>query len=691
MALLPAYQSVAKTSGVFTLQTAMQALVAGQWCTDPSFDQTTLLLQADGVANDSDNSTFIDSSSTSPTLTTNGNVRQNQFTPFSQPNGYWGGYFDGTTDYITAASNAAFALPGDFTVELWIYPTQISGSERGIFGIGTTDPNSNLIRIQQSSSKLQFWLGGSNSGGPGSGTKTGIITCTTVLSLNTWYHIAWVRSGTGSNNVKLYLNGVLDGQGTGTYDITANPCGVGTGYPGTSIETFFGYISNVRVVKGAALYTANFNPPTTPLTTTVSSGTVSFLTCQSNAIKDTSSNSFTITVNGNVSTQLFSPFAPVYSAAEPTTGGSAVFPGSSYVSGTSSICTATDFTIEFFGYFPASAPSSFVFVGVSTGPLITFDASFFPLYGRQGGYILTGNIVVPVGQWVHLAYVRSGTTVSAYVNARFAGSATDANNYSASQSWGFGGGTGASPLPNGVSISNFRSVGSALYSGTSTTTNNFTIPTAPFTSSTTNTLLLMSATNAGIIDVSLKNNIQTIGNTKVSTSIYKYGTGSIAFDGTGDWITLPNGMQNQMQGGDFTAEGWVYITTLGSARGLISKGTASTGWAIGVTSGNVLQASYTSTTLSGTTLLVANTWYHFAMVRSGTATGNIKIYLNGVLEATSATAITTDFNQTESMYVGADRVGGSPMIGYMDDVRLTKGVARYTAAFTPPQVAFPRQ
>lgn len=690
MALVPAYASSAKTSGVFTLQTAMQAVAANQWCTDPNFDQTTLLIQADGVANNADNSTFIDSSSTSPALTTNGDVRQNQFTPFSQPNGYWGNYFDGTTDYITAASNAAFALPGDFTFECWLYATTITGSERGVFGIGTTDPNSNLIRIQASSSKLQFWLGGSNSGGPGTGTKTGIITCTTALALNTWYHVAWVRSGSGTNNVKLYLNGILDGQGTGTYDITANPCGVGTGYPGTTIENFLGYISNARLVKDAALYTANFNPTTVPLNTTVSAGTVSLLTCQSNAIKDNSVNSFNLTVAGNVSTQLFSPFAPQLSYKDSSIGGSAIFPGSSYVSGASSIATASDFTIEFFGYFPAAAPSSFVFVGFSTGPLITFDASFFPLYGRQGGYLLTGNILVPVGQWVHIAYVRSGTTVSAYVNARFAGSATDTNSYLASQSWGFGGGTGATPLPNGTSISNFRSVGSALYSGTSTTTNNFTIPTAPFTSSTPNTLLLMSATNAGIIDVSLKNNIQTIGNTKVNTSIYKYGTGSIAFDGTGDWITIPDS-QNFQLSGNFTVEGWFYLSALGTARGLVSKGTAATGWSVNITSGNLLQMSLTATDVPGTTLLLANTWYHFAMVRSGSATGNIKIYLNGAVEASSATANNTAFSQTDSLYIGANRVGGTPMLGYMDDVRITKGIARYTAAFTPPQVAFPNQ
>jgi len=164
----------------------------------------------------------------------------------------------------------------------------------------------------------------------------------------------------------------------------------------------------------------------------------------------------------------------------------------------------------------------------------------------------------------------------------------------------------------------------------------------------------------------------------------------MAFDGTGDWVIAPNSVDLQMRTGDFTVEGWVYLSALGTARGLVSKGTATTGWSVNITSGNFLQASYTATNLTGTVPILINTWYHFAMVRAGSAVGNIKIYLNGVLQASSAAAITTDFSQTEVLYVGANRVAGDPMLGYMDDVRITK-VARYLDSFTPPQIAFARQ
>jgi len=171
-------------------------------------------------------------------------------------------YFGGNGDYVYSGSSPNFELSaGDFTVEFWMYPTAVSGASRGIFGIGTTDPDSNLVRLN-SSAKLQFWLGGSNGGGPGAGTKTGIITCTTTIVVNTWAHVALVRSGSATNNVKLYLNGTQDGQGTATYNIGAKPFGLGMGYPSDPIELYTGYIDDFRITKGVARYTTNFTAPT---------------------------------------------------------------------------------------------------------------------------------------------------------------------------------------------------------------------------------------------------------------------------------------------------------------------------------------------------------------------------------------------------------------------------------------------
>ena len=172
-------------------------------------------------------------------------------------------YFSGASSdrlSIPASPNVELAA-GNFTIEFWMNASSVTGTEKGIFGIGTQDPDSNLVRIS-TGSKLQFWLGGSNSSGPGAGTKTGIITCSTTIAVDTWYHVALVRSGTGSNNVKLYLNGSLDGQGTATYNIGAKQFSLGMGYPTNATEFYTGYIDDFRITKGVARYTANFTPPT---------------------------------------------------------------------------------------------------------------------------------------------------------------------------------------------------------------------------------------------------------------------------------------------------------------------------------------------------------------------------------------------------------------------------------------------
>jgi hypothetical protein len=159
------------------------------------------------------------------------------------------------------------------------------------------------------------------------------------------------------------------------------------------------------------------------------------------------------------------------------------------------------------------------------------------------------------------------------------------------------------------------------------------------------------------------------------------------FDGTGDWLTAIDSPGLQLGSGDFTIEGWFYLSATGAIYGIVSKGTATTGWSVNVTVLNKLQFSYTASNLTGATSLSASTWYYFAVVRSGTATGNLKVYLNGTADATSGGAVTDNFNQTSTFYIGADRIGGSALNGYLQDIRLTKGYARTVT--TTPTAAFP--
>ena len=91
---MPQYQ------GVWNLAQQAQALTRQQWVTDPLFDYTTLLLQADGASGGAQNNAFIDSSNNYFYITRNGNTTQGSFSPFSATG--WSNYFDG--------SNSLFGL-----------------------------------------------------------------------------------------------------------------------------------------------------------------------------------------------------------------------------------------------------------------------------------------------------------------------------------------------------------------------------------------------------------------------------------------------------------------------------------------------------------------------------------------------------------------------------------------------------
>jgi hypothetical protein len=190
--------------------------------------------------------------------------------------------------------------------------------------------------------------------------------------------------------------------------------------------------------------------------------------------------------------------------------------------------------------------------------------------------------------------------------------------------------------------------------------------------------------------------VTAFGNAQISTAQSKFGGASIAFDGTGDVLTIPDNSVFDFGSGNFTIEGWIYQTTpttglrlLYAKRTIPSPGISNVAVAVNGGTMTAWAASGTASwdIVNGVTFGAAttNTWTHFAVVRNGTAfTG----YLGGVgtsLGTSSATIIST----ASSVSIGGDTDGTSAFAGYIDDFRITKGIARYTANFTPPTAPFP--
>jgi hypothetical protein len=164
------------------------------------------------------------------------------------------------------------------------------------------------------------------------------------------------------------------------------------------------------------------------------------------------------------------------------------------------------------------------------------------------------------------------------------------------------------------------------------------------------------------------------------------------FDGTGDRLILIDNPNNRLDTGPFTIEAWIYPTSVSPAANftIICKGASSaTGtWQFDISSTSKLRFQYDSASaITSSGSLTANVWTHVAVVREGTGSNQTKLYINGSNDGTGT--VSSNFNTTSTVKIGQNRDSNIEYTGFIDDLRITKGVARYTSAFTPPTAAFP--
>jgi hypothetical protein len=223
-------------------------------------------------------------------------------------------------------------------------------------------------------------------------------------------------------------------------------------------------------------------------------------------------------------------------------------------------------------------------------------------------------------------------------------------------------------------------------------------PSDPFFDQTT-LLLHGDGTNGSTTFVDSSSNNFTItanGNAQIDTAVKKYGTGSMEFDGAGDYLTAPIDTAFQFGSGDFTIEGWINVPSVDATyRTILSIGPPVQIYARSGTievffndSDDTISYIVTGTTGPASSIST-NTWVHFAVVRSGTT---FTVYVDGVNGVAKTGVSAPVAASATAPAVGIYLPGSSlPYTGYIDDLRITKGVARYTAAFTPPDRAFPDQ
>jgi hypothetical protein len=646
---------------------------------DPYYEYTTLLLPGNGT-NGATNNTFLDASTNNFTITRNGNTTQGTFSPFSQTG--WGNYFSANTSELSFASNAAFNLSGvSWTIEFWTYPTENAPAR-----------DRNWITRRQASggftSSYQIYCGSGANTLKFLVTGQTVVTSTSSLTPNQWNHVAVVWNGT---TLYFFINGVQDAT-TGTYGAgsggDAEPLRIGRL---ATNDNVLSYMSNVRVVKGVAVYTGNFTVPSTPLAITQSSGTnisaitgtqTSLLTCQSNRFVDVTANAFVPTVGTGTSVQAFSPFNPTASWSAATYGGSGYFDGNGdSVNAASNAAFAIgtgDFTIEAWIYPISFGTYAYVFgVPVTGGLVFSKEATNFVIRAFNVGDQLQYATLPALNTWTHVAASRSGTTLRMFYNGVQVASTTNSYNFAQGAAYIGNENTNAAPW-NGY-ISNFR-----LVKGTAVYTSNFTPPTAPLTA-ITNTSLLLNFTNAGIYDATSKNDLETVGNAQISTTQSKWGGSSIYVDGTGD--RLFNGISSpllNLSSGDWTIESWVYFNAVGAYAYVLNIATAPanpSGLVFGINnSSRIYIGNGAVLGTNGNTTLSTGQWYYLAAVKSGS---NVTLYVNGTADVTPF-AFTP--NSGTYLYVGADASAGNQLNAYLQDVRITRYARPITAS---PTAAFP--
>jgi len=674
---------------------------------------TVILMKATGNAVDNESVTYLNSSNASTGFTEAGSPLASTFTPYAS--GGYSTYFPGTADYITFADTDDLEFgSGDFTMEAWVYPEQIDTSFSVIVNKWDSASLKSYI-FALTSSAVYFYYSTT-------GSNQTLLQWSETVPLREWTHLAIVRNG---NDLKLYVNGTAHATTNSMSGVTLhNPASttkIGILGDTNSGTDYFGYMRDLRLIKGTAQYTSDFVAPTEALTAV--SGT-ELLTCHLPYISDGSTNNFSVTQNGNLETKAFGPYNKEPWVADH--GGSVYLDGTGdYLQlsdvGLNGLGSADQFTIMCWVYPTQINSNSNPFYSQGNNASLSnfFDFGYHS-DGRVQCFLNSGSRFmggtagdIKLNQWNHVFISKSSSAsndTKIFVNGNQAAQGTistalntpsDGNGYIGSQTYALGNSTRSIEgyiADYSIELGNFQPL------------SNYRPPTSPTsTGSSSYPLVMNNKSDAKIYNAAGAEFTfdTTLGITTNNSTRKWTSSSSVYFDNT------DNGMPIIMQGagftndrywwqelieGDFTFEGWFYLNNDNGQNMYLQLGGNGGNW---TTSGQqfLLYAAsgtfYAQWNTGGSPVSATWTepdsgaWFHYAFVNDG---GTAKQFLNGASVSTN-----TSFSPDHDYVTGGTwtaRLGGyTPASGYafdgyMQDVRITKGIARYTAAFTAPTAEF---
>ena len=639
---------------------------------------TSFLYHCDASTN------FIDYSPSAHVITTNGEIHidttQSKF-------GGSAALTDGSGDYLSIDDNTDFTFgSNDFTIDFWVRFTTLTPSVQNLFGQCDGAGTGTSISVYGATTEYNKFYFAVFQGG------TGIsITSTSMISINTWYHYAVVRSGTTLN---LFINGTSVGSNsvTGSLNNSVNKFSIGQLGEYTSGNFLYGWIEEFRVSNGIARWVSNFTPPSSPY-----GYTKLLMHCdlenEINEFFDYSVSNHLITTQGDTQVDTInSKFG----------NGSILFDGEGddylSIADTEDFdMTTNKFTIDFwvrFNNLPATTDSQMILSQ-------RFDNNNYIrvyLYNNAGEYqwaidaksggtvritVSAGSPGLSTDMWYHVALVREENYVHFFQDGQLCYHIpTDIITF----------------IPNiGASIEIGRLNTSQYYldgnldelrvsNEIARWTANFQPPIAPYSlDGYDSTLLHFEGADASTVftDESGKT-WSVVGDTQIDTAQYKFGSASGYFDGSSDYLTVPNNSDFNFGSGDFTIDFWFRAARVNSDDGIFTISSGSTALSCAIYNNRLYYVVGNTGGDSWGDEIITNIWYHIAFVRRG---NSVFLFQNGKLK--------------NIIYVAGISLGGDDFrigqyatpgthnfFGWLDEFRVSKGIARFINSFIPPTIPY---
>ena len=303
-------------------------------------------------------------------------------------------------------------------------------------------------------------------------------------------------------------------------------------------------------------------------------------------------------------------------------------------------------------------------------------------------------------------------------NGSITGSLLGTASYAITSSYAMNGGSGGGSTPvvsvaslnNQTILYNFSSSQEATITGLTLTNNNWGINVVEEWNNISGDIyypsssLLMhfsGSNNSTTFTDSGPNSFTITSNNgaKITSSISKFGDTSGLFDGVDDYLSISGNTVCNFGSSNFTVECWVRLNAMPTSDAwptnysshfvVITAGTPNLGDGIGFIIGQtkLIVQNNDSQIINATHGMTTNIWYHIAYVRSG---NTLYLFVNGT-QIGSTASFSSAVGTGATTYIGCETGQGAFFNGYMDELRVTKGIARYTASFATQSIEFPNQ